>query len=153
MKYLKLFENFEDIDNFDIEELEDILISMSDYGFSFDDVYIGSAIKMNRDYVDNSSYFSINSDSYKHFSIKFKSQDYCFLNENFFEDLKYIVEHVESRYNVELHCIFTSGLKHVYYKNLDVFKSKLRETFPRSMEHNADIRVKYNRLELMFEIK
>ena len=148
MKYIKLFENFEDNIEFDIQELEDILISMSDYGFIFEDVSTGSAIKMNRDYVDNSSYFSVNKDSYKHFSIRFKSQDYCFLNDDFFEDIKYIIEHVESRYNVELHCIFTSGLKHVYYKNLDVFKSKLREIFP-----SGDIRVKYNRLELMFEIK
>ena len=34
MKYIKLFENFEVDIEFDIEELEDILISMSDYGFS-----------------------------------------------------------------------------------------------------------------------
>ena len=34
------------------------------------------------------------------------------------------------------------------YKNLDVFKSKLRD-----ISTSGDIRVKYNRLELMFEIK
>ena len=65
MKYIKLFENFEVDIEFDIEELEDLLISMSDY-----------------------------------------------------------------------------------YKNLDVFKSKLRD-----ISTSGDIRVKYNRLELMFEIK
>lgn len=147
MKYLKLFENF-DIDSFDIEELEDILISISDYGFKFEDAYTGSAIKINRDYVDNASYFSINKESYKHFSIKFKSQGYSFLNDDFFQELSFIIEHIESRYNVKLHCIFTSGLKHVYYKNVDVFRNKLRQILP-----DGEIRVKYNRLELMFEIK
>lgn len=148
MKYIKLFEGFEDNVDFNIEELEDILISMSDYGFNFEDAYTGTAIKIDRDYIDNSSYFSVNKDSYNHFSIQFKSEDYSYLNDNFFEDLKYIVEHVESRYNVKLHCIFTSALKHVYYKNLNIFKNKLREVFK-----SGDIRVKYNRLDLMFEIK
>lgn len=160
MKYLKLFENF-DIDSFDIEELEDILISISDYGFKFEDVSTGSAIKINRDYVDNASYFSINEESYKHFSIKFKSQGYSFLNDDFFQELSFIIEHIESRYNIKLHCIFTSmaiswvnrsrsptGLKHVYYKNVDVFRNKLRSIFA-----DGEIRVKYNKLELMFEIK
>lgn len=159
MEYIKLFENFED-DDFDTLELEYIILPIIDYGFNFNDVDVSSGVRINKDYIDLSvdNYFSHNNDIYKNLSIKFKSHGYTTLTDVFFEELKSIIEHIESRYNFQLNCIYTSGivfddnhtkgLKHVYYKNTDIFKNKLREYFP-----DGKIKVKYHIFELMFEIK
>lgn len=156
MKYIKLFEKFQEKD-FNIEYLEDILIPILDYGFEFDDVSVGwfssnryfSAIRAK---VNNlPSHFSLsreemNKRRYNNFSIRLKSTDYFYYSEDFFEELQFIIDHVESKYDLKLNCIYTSSLsKHVYYKNVNIFKDIIRES--------GDVSVKYNKMDLMFEIK
>lgn len=149
MKYLKLFETFNEKD-FDITELEDILMYITDYGFEFDDVSTGTAISIGDDYVDNTSHFSLNSTElekrrYNNFSIRLKCKSEIVIDEQFFDELKLVVEQIESRYELSLDCIYTSYLKHVYYKNVDILKEKL-------LKDSQEVNVKFNKVDLMFKI-
>lgn len=142
MKYLKLFE---DHLNIDVEDIKDILLPLSDdYNLKFKDAKIGESIRMESEYRTASDILHYKDferyNSYIiHLSGKIKYE------KEFFKELKYVVEQIESYAGLKLHCIYISSFKHEYFKDIDTLEFL-------KMKHNKNGLKMHTDFMLMFEM-
>lgn len=123
MKYLKLFENFNEEDKGDIDE---ITLDLNNYGLYFKNVYTGRSIK-----VANKTDNFDGGDIYESTVVRFEVRDNLTLNDDFFKELYYVTEFIQNRFELKLVNIFTfeQGKGSEYYDSIENFKKDHLEKF------------------------
>jgi hypothetical protein len=160
MKWIKLFDSFFD-NEYDINYVEDVCMTLSDYNLELNDVKEGSAKEMpkNKDILTNINDFD-NSIIYESLVLDIKSinnfqiggieANFLTNKELFYDDLDDIIHHLESKFNLKLECIFfNEGFPwgFVYYRFLKDFKSSCLLRYPISRGKN----IPFIRFEIMFK--
>jgi hypothetical protein len=154
MKWIKLFESFDIV--YDFKYIEDVCAPLSDYNLKLNDVKEGSAIQFpkDKDIVTNINDFDI-SMTYKSLVLDIKpiEGDSLTNKESFYEDLDDIIYHMESKYNLNLECIYFNemiknyGTGVIYYRFLKDFKRTCLFRYPISMRKD----IPFIRFEIMFK--
>ena len=152
MKWIKLFESFDR--EYDVNYIEDVYLSLSDYNLKLNDVKEGTAIQFPKDktIVTNSDDFDM-SLSYESLvlSIKPIEGDFLIKKESFYEDLDDIIYHMESKFNLKLECIFFNTGYCFYYKSMDLFTSFIRRNFEPTRNCVGLEKIKFISLDIMFK--
>ena len=150
MKWIKLFESFFDND-YDINYIEDVCLSLSDYNLELNDVKEGSAIQFPKDktIVTDSDDFDM-SLTYESLVLSIKPIEGGFLinKESFYEDLDDIIYHMESKFNLKLECIFFNTGSCFYYKSLEYFK---QDRIQSGLFGNLREKIIFIRFDIMFK--
>jgi len=152
MKWIKLFESFDR--EYDVNYIEDVCLSLSDYNLKLNDVKEGTAIQFPKDktIVTDSDDFDM-SLSYESLVLSIKSIEGGFLikKESFYEDLDDIIYHMESKFNLKLECIFFNTGHCFYYKSMNLFTSFIRRNFAPTRNEVGLEKIRFISLDIMFK--
>jgi hypothetical protein len=150
MKWIKLFESFFDND-YDVNYIEDVCMSLNDYNLKLNDVKEGTAIQFPKDktIVTDSDDFDM-SLTYESLVLSIKPIEGGFLinKESFYEDLDDIIYHMESKFNLKLECIFFNTGSCFYYKSLEYFK---QDRIQSGLFGNLREKIRFISLDIMFK--
>jgi len=99
MNYIKLFENFDNIEYFD---MEDIFLTIIDKGLIIEDAMVCNII----DIGDNDVVFgNSNTESTSGLLLEFSTETGLYFNSEFYNELDLAIKHAESRYDIKLNNI------------------------------------------------
>lgn len=152
MKYIKMFENWTEKYDGDFNDIEEIFLSVADYGLTMDDVRVGNMMSMgNSRIIDDHTEFDM-SNILKSLTVKLifnrdynRNTNFSFTDE-FYNELELTIEHFESRYDCVLSNIFISKNKSVWVKDVDAMREYT--------ESLSDISISWlSFLDIAFEIK
>jgi hypothetical protein len=132
MKYIKLFENFDFPPNMNIDDIEEIFLSVSDLGFIFHDVHLCDIASMgDKDIIGDHNELDMNNPQ-RAVSIRLvmdrephKNTEFH-LSDDFYEEFKLTIDHFESRYDCELSNIYIRKNKPVWVKDIDSMRKYIK---------------------------
>jgi hypothetical protein len=147
-----MFENWTEKYDGDFNDMEEIFLSVADYGLTIDDVRVGNMMSMgNSKIIDDYTEFDM-SNILKSLTVKLifnrdynRNTNFNFTDE-FYNELELTIEHFESRYDCKLSNIFISKNKSVWVKDVDAMRE-----YTKSL---SDISISWlSFLDIAFEIK
>lgn len=150
MKYLKLFDSFNLIQegNITFLETEEIFYPTYDYGLEFDSVNVGHYLSLgDKDIVEDHKQLS--RPVYSGVSVRLKNKGIR-IDDSFFSELQDCISHFESRCESDLSNIYFRTPDGYWFRNVDVLKSHLEQQ--RNLPFATDIERNPYRMLLFIDI-
>ena len=148
MKYIKLFESFEEED-IDIDDIKDIFLTISDYGLGVDEAFIAHLASMGgKDMIDDHNQLDM-TNTKRGIIIKLLTKRLAHENskfefsEEFFEELEFSIEHFESKYGCKLSNIYLSKTKSFWVSDLDNLKKYSKDITPAALTWLSGIQIAF----------
>lgn len=123
MKYIKLFESFEDINDNDVI---DIFSPVCDLGFDILDVYEGNFLTPSKDIVDYHE--DMSKPSIRGIAIRIDKTGGGLgmnIDDTFVNELNDSILHFESQFKCELHYISLRTPAGIWFRNIDVVRNNM----------------------------